>query len=180
MNLDYCILDDSINIGSFSCGTSKEHEKLNRFLTDRALDHQDEFLSTTTIVFDKDSNNTFVGYISLLADTIRVEERNRLSFLNLVNIKEKYDSFPALKIGRIAIDEKYQRKDVGSYLFKLAVAYAAFSNKKLGIGIRFIVVDTKDMAKDWYLAKLDFKIYDEANTNFLYYDLKGWKNEQKR
>ena len=52
-----------------------------------------------------------------------------------------------------------------------------YSNTTIGVGMRFITVDSKNMSKEWYL-KRDFRVYDKRNPDFLFYDLKGWKTNE--
>jgi len=175
MDLDYLILNESTNVNDFCCGASEAHIKLNKFLKERAIDHQKEQIGTTTIVFEQSSNNKTIGYITLLADSVKVEKKQRTSFFENALLTNKYNAYPALQIGRLAVDQGYQKKGVGNYLFQLAVAIAFHTNNKLGIGIRFLVVHSKDMAREWYLKKLNFRVYNESK-NILYYDLLGWKD----
>ena len=179
MKLDYLILTESINVNDFCCGTSDDHQKLNKFLKERAIGHQKEQIGTTTIIFDRSLNNKAIGYITLLADSVKVEKKQREHFFKNALLKNKYKAYPALQIGRIAVDQDYQRKGVGTHLFRLAVAFSFYTSNELGIGIRFLVVHSKDMAKEWYLKKLNFRIYDESK-DILYYDLLGWKDGKRK
>lgn len=176
MKLDFYILKDSDNIKSFNCGDTEDHKKLNKFLIERASDHMRDYIGTTIAVYDLDSNNRVVGYITLLADSFEVEEQYKQKFFKSVVMKNKYDTFPALKIGRLAVHKDHQNKGIGKYLFKLAVAIAIESNERLGVGMRFIVVDSKEMSKDWYPGKLNFRKLVESDPYYMYYDLKGWKD----
>jgi hypothetical protein len=181
MVLSYSILQGNEDLTLFCCGDSRQHKKLDKFLKERAKKHQNECIGTTYLVWNKTiKNRQLVGYMTLLADGIVVEEKNKLNFLNEVFVKHKYDSYPALKIGRLAVHKNYNHNsknaglNVGTYLFKLAMGIT----KKLNdvVGARFIVVDSKDMSLNWYLQKLKFKILDEEKEkNFLYYDIFGWK-----
>jgi hypothetical protein len=64
MVLNYLILNESTDVKYFCCGTSEGHEKLNKYLKERAIEHQKEHIGTTTIVFDSSLNNKTIGYIT--------------------------------------------------------------------------------------------------------------------
>lgn len=176
MSLSYCLLADHHDVDSFVCGSSAQHNKLNSFLREKARSHKNELIGTTLIAFDKEGDGkTIAGYMTLLADSINVEDNQSIvGFFNQVLMRNKYNSYPALKIGRIAVHEGIQKRGVGTYLFQLAVAIAKQSNESMGI--RFIVADSKEIAKDWY-PKMNFKILDPKKPDFWYYDLLGWKGE---
>src|SRR3989344_7099882 len=102
-SLSYIKLDNDSSVHSFSCGNEDHHIKLNNFLKEKALNHHNEFIGTTLLA-TKDKNT--VGYITLLTDSIKVskeEKELRDSFFSKVFLKNKYETFPALKIGRIAV-----------------------------------------------------------------------------
>lgn len=176
MTLDYCILEIGTIISDFSCGTLPHQEILNAFLRERAKPHQNELIGTTTVVIDRNSNNKIAGYMTVLADSIRVVKKHKRRFFKSVDLHNRYSSYPAIQIGRLAVDKDYQRQGVGPYLFKLSIAYALTSNQELGIGVRFIVVHSKDESRSWYLDKLNFKSFDKAHPNILIYDILGWKD----
>lgn len=180
-SLSYTKLDNDSSVHSFSCGNEDHHIKLNSFLKEKALNHHSELIGTTLLA-TKDEKT--VGYITLLTDSIKVskgEKELRDSFFSKVFLKNKYETFPALKIGRIAVHEDYQHigkykgHKVGKYLFKLSVAIAKKSNDFMGI--RFLTVDTKENARSWYINELNFRVLDPKKPDFLFYDLLGWKNE---
>ena len=76
----------------------------------------------------------FAGYITLLADKLQVGEGEQV----LRNEGIKYNSFPAVKIGLLAADER--ARGAGTRLMDWALAYIA---GELGpkLGIRFVTVD---------------------------------------
>lgn len=158
MNLIYSKLNDTLNIAQFDCGDSKEHKTLNTFLKERALNHQKDMISTTLIAYDEDR---VAGYITLLASELKVQKGKQDVFRENVSMKKNYgyEEYPALKIGRLAVDKEYQGKHIiGPYLFRLAIGIAQTVNKN--IGVRFIVVDAKGIAVDWYKQKLNFRQLD--------------------
>lgn len=172
MNINYFKLNNSINLKEFNCGDSEDHQKLNKFLKERAINHQKDMIGTTLIACDLDSNKKIIGYMTLLTDGITVEEKQKKNFFESIFMRNKYSTYPALKIGRLAIDKNYQKKGIGRYLFQLAIATGIKINEQAGT--RFIIVDSKKMSTGFY-KKLEFKELNEKDPYFLYYDLKGWK-----
>ena len=77
---------------------------------------------------------SFAGYVSLLADKLEVGEGEQV----LIEEGIQYRSFPAVKIGLLAADER--AKGAGTQLLEWALVYiAAELSPKLGI--RFVTVD---------------------------------------
>lgn len=96
----------------FGCG--KPH--LNKFLTESVSWHQDR-LGLTTVVFHEDVPNQVVGYFTLANDGLPLRD----SEIEELGLKDRYPvtSFPAVKIGRLAISEDFQRGGVGRQVMGL-------------------------------------------------------------
>lgn len=125
------------NLNNFSC-TERD---LNDFLKNDAFNDQEELTSRTFVCI---YNNKVVGFFSLLADAIRVQDIQTDDNVD----GYCYRKYPAMKIGRLATDKEYERKGVGTYLY-LNICGASF--KILGImGIRFITVDSKNESIEFY------------------------------
>jgi predicted GNAT family N-acyltransferase len=177
MKFYFSKLDNTLlnKVQNFSCGDNFDEKILNSFLQEKALTHQLDLISTTLIVFDSKDKKNIVGYITLLVDSIQVEDKNvKKQFFNTTFLKNnKYSTYPAVKIGRLAVDNQHKGKGIGKFLFNLTVALTKELNET--IGARFIVVDSKKEPHNWYLKKLNFKLLDPSKPDFLYYDLKGWR-----
>ncbi|MGK7905263.1 MAG: GNAT family N-acetyltransferase [Hormoscilla sp.] len=76
--------------------------------------------------------NALAGYITLLADKLQVED------VLLVEEGVKYRTFPAVKIGLLAVDRR--TKGLGVRLMEWAIDYAIAEVVPI-IGVRFITVD---------------------------------------
>jgi GNAT superfamily N-acetyltransferase len=77
-------------------------------------------------------NGKLAGYATLLADKLTVTSQL------LINESIQYQTFPAAKIGLLAVDER--AKGVGTRLVEWAIEYAAFELAP-GVGLRFVTVD---------------------------------------
>ena len=163
----------------FNCGNAD----LNGFLleTDKhhhnATRHAEELLSETYVAVD--NNDKIIAYFSLLNDKI---ERgftepsiwNKLS-RKIPNAKKR-SSYPALKIGRFAIDSNYQHLGIGKELIRIVQMWTAQDKKT---GCRFITVDALTCAIEFY-KKCDFFVLQntepEKETTPMCFDLKSIKN----
>ena len=153
---------------SFNC----IDKDLNEFLLDDAINYSNELL-TVTYLFEIDTKT--VAYFSLLNDRInlKVEKtaiRNRIN-RNIPNQK-RINSYPAVKIGRLAVLQEFSRQNIGSQIVDFLKALFVTDNRT---GCRFITVDGYRVALSFY-EKNGFKYLTENDveddTRLMYYDLK--------
>ncbi len=140
---------------------------LKKFLIEDALNNQDWAISDTYLWF-YNPKNELAGYMTLLSDAVRVHGTSLgQSFLDK---GVAYKTLPALKIGRICVDNKYLRKGVGTEMVAFAARTLFEINEK--IGCRFVVVDAKEGAKHFY-SKLNFQILKdrEKGTVPMFFDM---------
>jgi ribosomal protein S18 acetylase RimI-like enzyme len=145
---------------------------LKDFLIEDAFKNQEQGISITYLLFQK---NEFVGYVTLLNDSLNLTNPLKKIF-NRKNIL--YKTLPALKIGRLAVDDNYQKQGFGTIL--LEIAYNAAKKISNDIcGCRFLVLDAKrnkDRKKDsiHFYKKFKFKILKEREkgTTPMYLDIR--------
>ena len=139
-------------IGSFKTYVKDKKD----YLVDDAYKAQKMFISITYLIFDKSEyvlneknkcQSTLLGYITILNDSINLDSDLKKYFSSKgIN----YKSLPAIKIGRLCVDERYERRGIG----KMAVFWCMFQvyNLNRKISCRFINVDVdrggKDVKKD--------------------------------
>ena len=126
------IIEHYHDVGAF---TSYEPELVD-FLTEDALENQKQRLSVTFLWFYEQK---LVSYFTLLNDKINLEGDLKEFF------KEKgihYKSLPALKIGRLCVDDKFVRRGLGKVLVLTAVKIAQEISETRS-GCRFITLDAK-------------------------------------
>ena len=151
------------NLNAF---TSYEQD-LVEFLREDALTNQQKGISVTFLFH---YNNNLVSYITLLIDRIDLKGNLR-SFYKDKEIT--YSSLPALKIGRLCVDNNHLRKGLGRYMVRIAIILAKKIMNNIA-GCRFLTVDAKnnDSVLRFY-KKCGFKILrNNKNTISLYADLK--------
>jgi len=142
-------------------------KELVAFLKEDALDNQEKMISVTYLWFINETNE-LCGYLTLLNDKINLEGDLKEVFKNKGIL---YKSLPALKIGRLCVDDKFLRKGLGTLmvLFAIQKAKEIYSEKS---GCRFITLDAKrnsDTTKDsiHFYRHLSFNTLKERNKGTL-------------
>jgi GNAT superfamily N-acetyltransferase len=162
------IVSEDYNIQGF---TSYEKELVD-FLSEDALENQKQRLSVTFLWFYE---GKLVSYITLLNDKINLEGDLKEFF------KERgihYKSLPALKIGRLCVDDKFLRRGLGRSMILSAIQVANGINRNRA-GCRFITLDAKrnpnpKLDSIHFYKKMGFKSLKERRkgTTPMYLDLK--------
>lgn len=147
---------------------SYELELVN-FLIEDALNNQNHKISVTYLWF---LNTNLVGYVTLSNDRINLE-RDLKDFFRTKGIQ--YHSLPALKIGRLCVDDRFLRRGLGTMMIDFSIKIAVHIFEEYS-GCRFIVLDAKkNQANDpfHFYKKLGFKELKERKkgTTPMYLDL---------
>lgn len=180
---------------------------LREFLVEDAFKAEEISISTTYLVFDakqwkhwkrtkdiKDLN--LLGYITILTDSIRLDGDLKEQF----RVKGiEYKSLPALKIGRLCVDDNYLKRNIGTCILTWVVSKVIHMN--LECACRFITLDSKrhkESCKDSYhfYRKIGFKILKRKDKSEeevikqnsgatsmyldLYHIIKAFKDRQKK
>ncbi len=163
------IINENHKVGTFQ---SYETELMN-FLREDALENQKQKLSVTFLWF---YGENLASYLSLLNDKINLESNLKEFF------KEKgvhYKSLPALKIGRLCVDDRFQRRGLGKLMVLTAIKIAKEMSKTRS-GCRFVTLDAKRShhpEKDPlpFYQKMGFQILLERKTGptTMYLDLQS-------
>lgn len=161
----------------FDCGDAD----LNGFLveistgTPNATFFDQELLAVTYFVEEKDSRQ-IIAYFSLLNDKVDREFVDTTIWNNLsrrIPNAKRRSSYPALKIGRLAVSTEMKGLDIGTKIINFIEA--RFTSNRIS-GCRFITVDAYRSAVGFY-QKCDFKYLvqpePEDETVLMYIDLKS-------
>lgn len=149
----------------------KTYEKeLFNFLVEDALNNQDNKISVTYLWFL--NTGELIGYVTLLNDRINLEGDLK-EFFRIKGIQ--YHSLPALKIGRLCVDDRFLRRGIGTMMIDFSVKIA-FNIFKMYSGCRFLVLDAKRNSINdpiHFYKKLGFKELKERKkgTTPMYFDL---------
>ncbi len=124
-------------IKSFSC---EDYPDLKQFLFDDAKNHLNELLAVTYVFENKKET---IAYFSVLNDSIREKDTSKSHYKKILGLipyalRKRYKSHPSVKVGRLAVSEKYRSTGIGTEIMDYIKGYFLDNNKT---GCRFIVVD---------------------------------------
>ena len=132
---------------------------LDDFLKNKAYIQSKLNLNVTYIIIYK---KEIIAYFSLLSDSIRLKDINEIDIL----LKEKkYKNFPAIKLGKFAVDTKYQGIGLGSIIFKEIMWNINLYSKK--VGVRFITLDAYATSFNFYFKKQNCNYYKKEKNKVL-------------
>lgn len=164
-----------LNIGDSISAFDCNDEDLNDFILNEACLYRNALLSVTYVVEDKTTHD-ILAYFSLANDKISISdfesktEFNRFRKHKFVNEK-RLRSYPAIKIGRLAISPKAQHQSIGTYLLEFIEDYFIIDNKS---GCRFVTVDAYVDAIPFYI-KNNYQFLnnddEDKRTRVMYFDL---------
>jgi predicted GNAT family N-acyltransferase len=164
-------LNNDAEIKSFESG----NEDLNNFLLNDAKDYLTSLLSVTYII---QSDSDIVAYYCLSNDRLSQlpEEKSIWNKINrLLSNKKRRKSYPAVKIGRLAVSKKFTNAGIGTAIIKTIKGLYKDSSLQHA-GCRFITVDAYKNASSFY-EKNGFRYLTENDKNdatrIMYLDLKA-------
>ncbi|WP_433943755.1 GNAT family N-acetyltransferase [Paenibacillus sp. SN-8-1] len=133
----------------------RHSEDMNYFLHNEALDEQLEGYNTTFLVIN--DYNEIIAYLSLCTDAIRLnhEERDHGQIA--------YETFPSLKIARLAVHKNYQKRGIGKWLIRYTV-FKALELREGFCGVKFITLDCFPHRLSYYESVGFIKNQERQNT----------------
>ncbi len=176
MNLEGLSLikvDNNTLIKPFDCGD----EDLNDFLLNKAKKYYKELLATSFII--EDEENT-VAYYSIFTDSLRVDKSGFVSMSALKRLLRKLVShpkrhleyFPAIKIGRLAVNQNIKQSGFGRMIINNIIDFAINLNNECAC--KLITVDAYEQSLSFY-EKIGFSYLSEndkgKDTRQMYLDL---------
>lgn len=154
------------DLKTFDCGL----EDLNDFFRNDVLGHKRELLAETYYFQPRKATEEGlffpVAFVSFLNDSISVtrDERKeeKKGFWKIIKkaipYKMLYPAYPAVKIGRLGVKNKYQGQNFGTALINLSKNFFLTDNRT---GCRFITVDA-------YNEEQVIKFYEKNGFQFLW------------
>lgn len=162
------ILQQNTIIKPFLCAD----KDLNDFLLNDAKNYSKSLLAVTYLV---ENEKETIAYFSLFNDRILMndEEKNIWNKINrLIDNSKRRKSYPAIKIGRLAVSKKYEKKGLGKEIVLFVEKMFVASQQKSGC--RFATVDAYESALGFY-EKMGFKYLTNKDvgqkTRAMYFDL---------
>lgn len=135
------LLKENNDFRNFDCGNND----LNEFLKEDSLFQKNMMLNTTYLAFYREQ---LIGFLTVSADSINLRDLGE-NYKNFFQNKDiPYKRFPAIKLGRFAVDSSFQKNGVGNFLMKNFLDYIIYSSEK--IGFRFVSVDAYIPAYKFY------------------------------
>lgn len=163
-------LEKDKQLKSFDCGDVD----LNSFIIDDAPYYQEQMLANTFILED---DSETIAYYSLLNDKISnttVPKNLWRKLRNEIPHEKHFNSYPAVKIGRLAVSKSYKNSGIGTKII-LGIKQMLISQHSQS-ACRFLTVDAYKEAIAFYekngFKKLVNETDDNAYTIPMYYDLK--------
>ena len=139
-------------VRDFNCGEKDLNDFLN---TEEVMEYEKEHLGKTYLVFHE---GNVVAYFTVSADGLRVEYLK--SYKSFSKISELHlESLPAIKIGRLAVDQRWQGRGIGRLLIKY-IGGIALESGRFG-SVRLLIVQAKPGAVDFY-QKCGFQLTEET------------------
>jgi len=153
---------------------------LNDFFHNDALPHAIQLLAVTYIL---ESDSETIAFFSLLNDKISISDMpSKTMWKKLISKampeRKKYRSYPAVKLGRLGVNDSYAGKGYGTMILDFIKELFVYKNRT---GCRFITVDAyNDVNVLKFYQKNDFKFLttkdEKEQTRLMYYDLKQVTN----
>lgn len=161
-------LTDSYPLGSFDCGD----EDLNDFLLNDAKAFQKKQIAYTYILED---DGKILAYFCLLNDKISRQDSSNSMWKRIKKefpIEKQFSSYPAVKIGRFAVDKSTHGSGLGSELLT-SLKFLLQENHVIS-AFRFITVDAYIDAIPFY-EKNDFRLLmpndPNEHTKTMFFDM---------
>jgi ribosomal protein S18 acetylase RimI-like enzyme len=153
-------------------------QPLKTFLQKQALDFQLSRIAQTYVAIPNSEIDNAVrkviGYVTLTCSEIELQEGYEITDCERAN---QYDFLPAIKIARLAVDERYRANGIGEELVDLAVTLSA-DVISTHVGCRFLIADAKPQAIKFY-ERCGFTLLDTLKNRtsehpIMFVDLNGY------
>ncbi|MCJ8343446.1 MAG: hypothetical protein MJH09_11480 [Cetobacterium sp.] len=133
-NFQLVKLSKGYRVEDFNCGL----EEYNNFLKQEALNIQEKNISKVHLLINK-KNGDIVAYFTLSSCAINLSSDEKISH-GVDDII--FNSFPCVKIGKLASDLKYSAKysNIINFLIQIIIGIVNDSIN-LGVASRFLIVD---------------------------------------
>ena len=163
-------LGASDTVQNFKVG-SEVFLPLKTFLQKQAKHFQQSSIAQTYVAVTDDEN--IIGYVTLTCSEIDLQRVYELTDCSHAN---NYEFLPAVKIARLAVDNRYRNCGIGATLIDYAIALIQ-DNIAANVGCRFIVTDAKNEAVSFYekqgFVLLDSEGNQAAEHRLMFLDLVG-------
>ncbi|WP_168188949.1 GNAT family N-acetyltransferase [Thiomicrorhabdus sediminis] len=122
---------------------SDPEDSLTHFIKEQAFEFDRLLISKTYVA---EIGRKVIGFISLTCTEIKFEDDVADDSGHPVN---NFQSKPAVKITRLAVDQRYQRQGIGQILLAQSFSLVVDTIRET-VGCRFLVLDARKDKIDWY------------------------------
>jgi GNAT superfamily N-acetyltransferase len=149
-----------------------EDEELNDFLLHDAKNYLVQRLAVTYFI---ENDTDTIAYFCLSNDTVQRFLADRTEWKKIrksIPNSKLRSSYPAVKIGRLAVSKKYAHSGFGKLMIQIVREMLVADTQQTGC--RFLTVDAYQNAVNFYLRnKFDFLTAEDENepTRLMYFDL---------
>ena len=157
-----------------------EDAELNDFLLDDAKNYLSQLLAVTYLI---ENDTDTIAYFCISNDNLKREIGTNLSELDKtiwnqlsrkIPNRKRRGSYPAVKIGRLAVSKQYEGKGFGRFLLNIVRSMYLEENQRSGC--RFITVDANANAFSFYERNGFCFITDkdkDRRNRAMYFDLQA-------
>ena len=142
---------------------NSSNTSLNNFLKLQAKKESKQGLSKVYVL--QDSSDLIIAYYTLSASELPKEA---IPDKLLKKIPDSYHGYPAILIGRLAVDEAYHGKGIGGEILVDAIKRCLDFSEKIGTSV--ILVDPIDKQAASFYSKFMFKSLPDSNRMLLKID----------
>jgi len=156
-------LADYHNRAAFTC-SGKEGQILQDYLRDdvRGLREHCKRVTTLHVMVQQSDPQIICGYFTLSTASLAIGEFPK----NIAKGLPKYRSMPALRLGRMAVDDNFRGHDLGTVLIEEAFSVAV--RLKDSVGFVALLVDAKtDELVEYYEKRGFTRLPEAARTLFI-------------
>ncbi len=141
--MQFIRLTDDHQLKPFDCGDPD----LNDFLFNSAKQYQSQLMAVTYII---ENEVETIAFFSLLNDKISVEALEKPNWRRLrrfIPHKKHLSSYPAVKVGRLAVNSKYKGHQYGTDILNYLKQLFVTNNRT---GCKYITVDAYKVSLPFY------------------------------
>jgi GNAT superfamily N-acetyltransferase len=135
------LIDGNIDLNNFDCGNND----LNEFLKNDSLIQKKLMLNTSYLFYCK---NHIIAFLIISSDTINIKKLGKKYKKKFEDENIIYKDSPSIKLGRLAVDKKFQKSGIGKYIINWLFYYSI--EKTAELGFRFINIDAYLTAYKFY------------------------------
>lgn len=160
----------------------KQNDDLRAF-TSRDV-KRDDFLKVLAWTYQEENvgvsflakvESELVGYFTVSAAWIRVK---KVESRDQVESLENMEYYPALLIGQLAVDKRFETQGVGSRLLQIIYGIAVQLQER--IGVRFLLLGATQASQPWWMKRGFVALRDRGDRKlpFFYLDIRKMERKQ--